>query len=106
MLIEHGFLTISTSSDMVIKSVKRRSMHRVYCLGCGLQLSRLSLNTHTFNSGYHHKRLPARERLMQVHDELKRSWTEIESHAEDFDGDVAVGIAMWKRYVYDRGFGS
>ena len=101
MLTEHGFLTISTSSDMVIKSVKRRSKHRVYCLGCGLQLSRLSLNTHTFNSGYHHKRLPVREKLLLVHAELKRSWTEIESHAEDFDGDVAVGIAMWKRYVYD-----
>jgi hypothetical protein len=86
---------------MALKSVKRRSLHRVYCLGCGLQLSHLSLNSHTFNAAYHHARLPAREQLLRVHEELKRSWIEIEHHAEDFDGDIEVGIASWKRSVYD-----
>ena len=96
MLVEHGFLSISMSNE------QRRSLHRVYCLGCGLQLSRLSLNSHTFHSDYHHTRIPAREQLQLVHEELKRSWVEIETHAEDFDGDISVGIASWKRSVYDE----
>ena len=73
MLVEHGFLTISMCTDLSIKSVKRRSMHRVYCLGCGKQLSRLSVNKHAFDAVYHHERLPVREQLQRVHVELKRS---------------------------------
>jgi hypothetical protein len=83
MLVEHGFLTISRSYDMSIKSKKRRSLHRVYCLGCGKQMSRLSVNKHVYDAVYHHERLPVREQLQRVHVEMKRA--HISSTAHDSD---------------------
>ena len=83
MLVEHGFLTISMCTDSSIKSVKRRSMHRVYCLGCGKQMSRLSVNKHSYDAVYHHEHLPVREQLQRVHVEMKRAHISSTTHDSD-----------------------